>query len=96
MASMLEQARGIVRGEIPPPPIAALHGGVLADIADAAMGVAYAGTLAAGETFTTLELEINHDRPGRVRRHRRAGPPGGARVVHLHDAAGRGGERALA
>ena len=40
-----------------------LHGGVLCDIADAAMGMAYASTLAAGETFTTLELKINFLRP---------------------------------
>ena len=30
-----------------------LHGGVLCDIADAAMGAAYSTTLAEGETFTT-------------------------------------------
>jgi uncharacterized protein (TIGR00369 family) len=44
-------------------PMGTLHGGVLADIADAAMGIAYAGTLAAGETFTTLELKVNFLRP---------------------------------
>ena len=40
-----------------------LHGGVLCDIADAAMGVAYSSTLAEGETFTTIELKINFLRP---------------------------------
>jgi uncharacterized protein (TIGR00369 family) len=40
-----------------------LHGGVLCDIADAAMGVAYRSTLAEGETFTTIELKINFLRP---------------------------------
>jgi uncharacterized protein (TIGR00369 family) len=40
-----------------------LHGGVLCDVADAAMGMAYAATLAEGETFTTLELKINFLRP---------------------------------
>jgi uncharacterized protein (TIGR00369 family) len=40
-----------------------LHGGILCDIADAAMGVAYASTLAPGESFTTLELKINYLRP---------------------------------
>ena len=40
-----------------------LHGGVLCDIADAAMGMAYASTLAEGETFTTLELKINFLKP---------------------------------
>jgi uncharacterized protein (TIGR00369 family) len=40
-----------------------LHGGVLCDIADAAMGMAYAAGLARGETFTTLELKINFMKP---------------------------------
>jgi uncharacterized protein (TIGR00369 family) len=40
-----------------------LHGGVLCDIADAAMGVAYASTLATDETFTTLELKVNFLKP---------------------------------
>ncbi len=44
-------------------PMGTLHGGILCDIADAAMGIAYAGTLNDGETFTTLELKINFLRP---------------------------------
>ena len=44
-------------------PMGTLHGGILCDIADAAMGMAYAGTLNDGETFTTLELKINFLRP---------------------------------
>jgi uncharacterized protein (TIGR00369 family) len=44
-------------------PMGTLHGGVLCDIADAAMGLAYAGTLGDGETFTTLELKINFLKP---------------------------------
>lgn len=44
-------------------PMGTLHGGILCDIADAAMGMAYASTLAAGESFTTLELKINFLRP---------------------------------
>lgn len=44
-------------------PMGTLHGGVFCDIADAAMGMAYATTLAEGETFTTLELKINFLRP---------------------------------
>ncbi len=44
-------------------PMGTLHGGVLCDIADAAMGMAYASTLAQGETFTTLELKINFLKP---------------------------------
>src|SRR4030088_2366462 len=44
-------------------PMGTLHGGVLCDIADAAMGMAYASTLDEGETFTTLELKINFLKP---------------------------------
>ncbi len=44
-------------------PMGTLHGGVLCDVADAAMGAAYRSTLADGETFTTLELKINFLRP---------------------------------
>jgi uncharacterized protein (TIGR00369 family) len=89
-----ERVQQMLRGEIPPPPIATtvgfqvtraepglavfvlearpdrhanpmgtLHGGVLCDIADAAMGTAYGTLLAEGETFKTLELKINFLRP---------------------------------
>jgi uncharacterized protein (TIGR00369 family) len=44
-------------------PMGTLHGGVLCDLADAAMGVAYRSTLAPGDSFTTLELKINFLRP---------------------------------
>jgi uncharacterized protein (TIGR00369 family) len=44
-------------------PMGTLHGGVLCDITDAAMGMAYASSLAEGETFTTLELKINFLKP---------------------------------
>jgi uncharacterized protein (TIGR00369 family) len=44
-------------------PMGTLHGGILCDIADAAMGMAFASTLAADETFTTVELKINFFRP---------------------------------
>jgi uncharacterized protein (TIGR00369 family) len=44
-------------------PMGTLHGGVLCDITDAAMGMAYASTLKEGESFTTLELKINFLRP---------------------------------
>jgi uncharacterized protein (TIGR00369 family) len=93
MTKHLESLERLVRGELPPPPIArligfqltsvrhgeavveleasdthanpmgTLHGGVLCDIADAAMGIAYASTLDDGESFTTLELKINFLRP---------------------------------
>jgi uncharacterized protein (TIGR00369 family) len=44
-------------------PMGTLHGGILCDIADAAMGIAFASTLAAEESFTTVELKINFFRP---------------------------------
>jgi uncharacterized protein (TIGR00369 family) len=44
-------------------PMGTLHGGVLCDIADAAMGMACASTLGEGETFTTLEMKINFLKP---------------------------------
>jgi len=84
----------MIRGEVPPPPVARLvgmrlveigdgearfeleadperhanpmgtvHGGVLCDVADAAMGCAYASRLGEGESFTTVELKINFLRP---------------------------------
>jgi len=46
-------------------PMGTLRGGVLCDLADAAMGVAYRSTLAEGETFTTIELKINFLQPVR-------------------------------
>jgi uncharacterized protein (TIGR00369 family) len=46
-------------------PMGTLHGGIYCDLADAAMGYAYAATLAGGETFTTVELKINFFRPVR-------------------------------
>jgi uncharacterized protein (TIGR00369 family) len=44
-------------------PMGTLHGGILCDIADAAMGIAFASTLAQDESFTTVELKINFFRP---------------------------------
>ena len=44
-------------------PMGTLHGGIICDVADAAMGTACASTLEEGETFTTLELKINFVRP---------------------------------
>jgi uncharacterized protein (TIGR00369 family) len=44
-------------------PMGTLHGGILCDIADAAMGMAFASTLAPGESFTTIELKMNFFRP---------------------------------
>ena len=44
-------------------PMGTLHGGILCDIADLAMGAACWSTLADGESFTTLELKINFLKP---------------------------------
>jgi uncharacterized protein (TIGR00369 family) len=44
-------------------PMGTLHGGILCDIADAAMGVAFRSTLVPDESFTTIELKINFFRP---------------------------------
>jgi uncharacterized protein (TIGR00369 family) len=106
MATILELARKIMRGELPPPPVGrllglvlkaiepgravfemeaderhhnpmgTLHGGVYCDLADAAMGYAYAATLGEGESFTTVELKINFFRPVRT-----GTPTAEARVV---------------
>ena len=95
MATILEYAEKVLRGEISAPPIGrllgfvlkaivpgravfemevderhhnpmgTLHGGIYCDLADAAMGYAYAATLGEGETFTTVELKINFFRPVR-------------------------------
>jgi uncharacterized protein (TIGR00369 family) len=58
----VEPGRAVVEMEAGPQhanPMGTLHGGVLCDLADAAMGMAYASSLDEGETFTTLELKIN-------------------------------------
>jgi len=65
-------------------PMGTLHGGVLCDIADAAMGAAYSTTLAEGETFTTVDLKISFLRPVRQATLRAE-----ARVVRAGWAAGR-------
>src|SRR3954451_22451889 len=44
-------------------PMGTVHGGILCDLADAAMGMAWFSTLEPGESFTTLELKINFLRP---------------------------------
>src|SRR5205809_4974337 len=64
----IEPGRAILELEAGPQhanPMGTLHGGVICDVADAAMGVAYASTLGEGESFTTLELKINFLRPFR-------------------------------
>jgi uncharacterized protein (TIGR00369 family) len=54
-------------------PMGTLHGGILCDIADAAMGIAYNSTLADDESYTTLELKINFLRPVRTEKLRAVG-----------------------
>ena len=44
-------------------PPGTLHGGILCDLADAAMGCANATRLGPGENFTTVELKINFLKP---------------------------------
>lgn len=44
-------------------PMGTLHGGVICDLADAAMGTALGVTLEEGESFTTLELKANFFKP---------------------------------
>jgi len=61
-----ELGRVVMEMEVGPQhanPMGTLHGGILCDLADAAMGMAYASTLDEGETFTTLELKINFLKP---------------------------------
>jgi uncharacterized protein (TIGR00369 family) len=44
-------------------PMGTLHGGILCDIADAAMGLAFVTTLAEEELFTTIEIKLNFLKP---------------------------------
>ena len=44
-------------------PMGTVHGGVLCDVADAAMGLAFASTLDDGESFTTIDLQMSYLRP---------------------------------
>ena len=44
-------------------PLGSVHGGVICDLVDGAMGVSHASLLEDGETFTTLELKINFMKP---------------------------------
>lgn len=44
-------------------PMGTLHGGVLCDLADLAMGYAFFSTLADEELFTTVEIKLNFLKP---------------------------------
>lgn len=46
-------------------PMGIVHGGILCDLADAAMGVAMTSSLEPKETFSTLQLQMNYLRPVR-------------------------------
>lgn len=58
-------------------PMGTVHGGILGDLADAAIGTAHATTLGEGESFTSIDLHINFFRPvwkEKIRAH--------AKVIH--------------
>jgi uncharacterized protein (TIGR00369 family) len=75
----IDAFRKMIAGELAGPPVAELLdmrmveieegravfvlGGILCDVADAAMGCAHASLLDDGETFATLELKINFLKP---------------------------------
>lgn len=44
-------------------PMGTVHGGVLCDLADLAIGTAHSTTLQDGESFTSVDLQINFFRP---------------------------------
>jgi uncharacterized protein (TIGR00369 family) len=94
----IEPGRSVVELEAGPQhanPMGTLHGGILCDVADAAMGMAYASALDEGETFTTLELKINFLKPvwtGRLTatgRLVKGGQTIGLVECDIHDDAGR-------
>ena len=61
-----EEGRVVFQLEVGPQhasPLGTVHGGIICDIADAALGCAHASLLADGESFTTLELKINFLKP---------------------------------
>ncbi len=44
-------------------PMGRVHGGLIAALADAAMGIAFGRTLLEGEDFSTIDMQINFIRP---------------------------------
>ncbi len=54
---------GMVAGPQHANPMGTLHGGVICDLADAAMGTAMATTLEDDESFTTLDLVAKYFKP---------------------------------
>jgi len=66
VVTAIDPGRAVVELEAGPRhanPMGTLHGGIICDVADAAMGIAYASELEEGESFTTLELKINFFKP---------------------------------
>src|SRR6266481_4725846 len=60
----------IANTEVHANPMGTIHGGVLCDIADAAIGTAHATSLKEDESFISIDLQINFFRPawnGRIR-----------------------------
>jgi len=60
------EGRAVVRMQAGPQhhnPMGTVHGGILCDLADAAMGYSMASTLKDGESFTTLEMKANFLKP---------------------------------
>src|SRR5947208_17125443 len=56
-------------------PMGTIHGGVLCDIADAAIGTAHFTTLTEGESLASIDLQINFFRPVRKERLKAAARP---------------------
>jgi uncharacterized protein (TIGR00369 family) len=62
----IEPGRGVFELDAGPQhasPLGTVHGGIIGDLADAALGCAHASLLDDGETFTTLELKLNFLKP---------------------------------
>ena len=62
----LDEGRAVVEFDAEPRhwnPQGTLHGGIMCDVCDAAMGMAFASTLPGEVSFTTVELKINFLRP---------------------------------
>jgi uncharacterized protein (TIGR00369 family) len=62
----VEPGRAVFEMDVGPQhssPLGTVHGGIVCDLVDAAMGCSHASLLEEGETFTTLELKINFMKP---------------------------------
>ena len=62
----VELGRVVVEMETKPEhanPMGTLHGGIICDLADAAIGMSIATTLEDDETFTTVDLTANYFKP---------------------------------